>query len=254
MIRLFFKKEDFMNIDNKRINDFMLKCGFSKKDADHFWEIIKPIVEHDEFKRRMTNEFLHHDDVTLGEHIIMDAILTYQNALKYAIVDDSVDVDLAVVIAMFHDLYTMHWQNNPDIICNHFFNKHGFVHPVEAAINAMIWYPDYFKDSTQAFKITDGIIHHMYPFPVRTFDGSDLELNNLDNFNKLSEREKNLVILSTNRARIGKVSFARSLFVEGRIMSHADKVISWGSELKSVHGLTACVTGHNRNLDKKAKE
>ena len=42
-------------------------------------------------------------------------------------------------------------------------NKHGFVHPIEAVVNAITWFPQYFKTKEKTVIIIDGIIHHMFP-------------------------------------------------------------------------------------------
>ena len=46
-------------------------------------KIIEPIYKHKEFKRRLTKEFLHHSDITLGEHILADTIVTYKLCKKF---------------------------------------------------------------------------------------------------------------------------------------------------------------------------
>ena len=73
-------------------------------------KIILPIISHSEFKKRMTNLFPHHGNVSLGEHIIEDAIVTYQLGKR----KEKINLDLAIKIAMFHDLYTLPWQNNKE--------------------------------------------------------------------------------------------------------------------------------------------
>ena len=88
----------------------------------------------------------------------------------------------------------------------------------------------------------------MFPFPVRVLDGSDLELNNKEKFDRLNSNIKSIIINSSNRFKLGAVSICPSKFKEGRIMSKADKIVSLGKDLKTFNGLIACLTGHNSNL------
>ena len=47
--------------------------------------MIEIIYIHDEFQRRMTSEFKHHGEITLGAHILEDTVVNYllsKKALK----------------------------------------------------------------------------------------------------------------------------------------------------------------------------
>lgn len=209
-------------------------------------EIINPIVNHEEFKKRCdAKEFPHHGTVSLGHHILNDAIVTFimckLNRIK--------NYRNAVLIAMFHDLYEYPWQNSK-IKKNKFVNNHGFVHPIEAAINSITWYPEYFSNLEDAKLLIDGIIHHMYPFPVRviTKDIKSLELNNLDKYNKLDNNLQNIIIESTRRHKFHNISFSRSIYEEGRIMSKADKHVAMRKDLHNISGIIALITGKNKTL------
>ena len=85
------------------------------------------------------------------------------------------DLELAVKIAMMHDLYEEPWQNRHHKVSN-FFHLHGFRHPIEASINAAYWFKDEFRDIERARKIIDGIVHHMYPLPVNRVKNFDTNL------------------------------------------------------------------------------
>lgn len=215
--------------------------NLDKKDTKKLWDIIKPVCEHKEFIKRMNKPFYHHDIKMLGEHIMSDAIVTYKYAIK-----KNINVKYSVLIAMFHDLYEEPWQNNPKK--KKLFNKHGFVHPIEAVINAITWYPEYFKDIKVAELLIDGIIHHMYPFPVRILDNTNIELNNVEKYNKLDDRYKELIKKSLGRNKIGKISLSKSYFKEGRIMAKADKYVCYHTELKGIKSLLT-LTGKNKKLD-----
>lgn len=222
------------------------KYNISEQDRVKLSNLIMPIITHDEFiKRSNPKTFPHHDKISLGFHICSDAIVTYLFSQKHNLSEK--EWQRAVIIAMFHDLYELPWQNNP-IKKNMFVNKHGFVHPLEGVINATTWYPEYFEDKKQSDIIIDGIIHHMYPFPVRAMDKTNPELNNQDKFNNLDSTIQNLIIESSNRCKIGHISLCKSKYIEGRIMSNADKAVSLKKELINYHSLKACITGQNPNL------
>ena len=239
------KKDDII----KKICD---KYKMTGDDTNYFMEIIKPIYKHKEFQRRLTNVFLHHSDITLGEHIIEDAVVTYLLSKKYMAKHSSVhyDVVVAVRIAMLHDLYTLPWQNNVYSKAHHFLNAHGFRHPLEAVINAYTWYPSLFLDDESARKIIDGIVHHMFPFPVLRFKLKDRNMIELKNYELLEDiplRIKKMLVKTTSRGVIGKLSVASSKYKEGRIMSKADKKVS-NRQINGFRSLLALCTGKNKNL------
>ena len=244
-----------MGNKNNVLNKIMALYGLTNKEQQEFMKIVNPIYQHDEFQKRMTQEFLHHGDVTLGEHIIEDAVVTYLMARDYLKKhhDLSFELNIAVIIAMLHDLYTVPWQNNDKAKTCKFCNKHGFRHPIEAVINAAYWYPLLFEDLHDAKKIVDGIVHHMFPFPVAVFKDNEknlLELKNFELLDKIPIHVKRILIKVTNRRRIGKLSFSSSLYKEGRIMAKADRHVST-RQIKDVSSATALVTGHNKKLLKK---
>ena len=242
-----------MKKDNKKIiNKIFDKYGLTKDDIDKFMEIITPIYEHREFQRRMTKEFLHHGDITLGEHIIEDAVVTYMMSKNYIEKHNNVNYDLniAVIIAMLHDLYTVPWQNNEYSKTRKFLNAHGFRHPIEAVINACSWYPVLFEDLNDAKKIIDGIVHHMFPFPVLRFklrDKNLMELKNYELLDKIPIHVKRILVRVTSRGRIGSLSIARSKYKEGRLMSKADKRVS-NTQIKDISCLLSLCTGKNKKL------
>lgn len=229
------------------VNEIMDKYDLPNEDKTKLWGIIYPIFTHEEFQRRMNAlEFAHHADISLGYHILSDAVVTYLIAKKKKLPEENLEI--AVTIAMFHDLYEIPWQNS-GIIKSRMTNRHGFTHPIEGAVNASVWYPMYFENEKKSEIIIDGIIHHMYPFPVRALDGTPAELNNEQKFEKLDPSIKNLIISSSMRSKIGHISLCRSKYQEGRIMSAADKYVSIFKDLKNFEALKACITGINTNLD-----
>ncbi len=228
------------------------KYKLSSDEKEYLLNIIKNIYNHDEFQRRMTDEFLHHDKMTLGEHILEVTIVTYILSKKRNL--KNYDIESALNIAMLHDLYTLPWQNNPKADVQHFINKHGFRHPIEAVINSLNWYKDIFTSPEKSKIIIDGIVHHMYPLPVTSFTLDDTNPSELKNYNyvrNIDNINKDILIKSSNRFKIGKISVCPSIYKEGRIMSIADKIVSI-SNLKnsSFDGMTALITGKNKKLEK----
>lgn len=239
----------------QKLHDVFNKYNLTSNEKDELMQIIYPIFIHDEFQRRMTDEFMHHSNITLGEHIIEDAVVTYllskkkMKKKKYA----NLNISLAVKIAMMHDLYTIPWQNNKDAKTHNFFNKHGFRHPVEAVINAINWYPEIFDNQDDAKIIIDGIVHHMYPLPARIFiDTIDnkMELKNFSLVSNVSTENKDMLTDSLKRKNIGPVSISKSKYLEGKIMSKADKKVS-RHQIKNISSASALLTGHNKSIGEK---
>lgn len=229
---------------------YALDYKLSNYDTKKLWKMIENIVRHPEFVKRCKEPYFHHDIKMLGEHILCDAIVTYKLAinLKRNSQDlNKVNVECAVVIAMFHDLYELPWQNM--VVKKKFKDKHGFTHPLEAVVNAITWYPEYFKNKDKSLIIIDGIIHHMYPLPVRIID-KNLDLNNLKKYKKLDKKYQEMMEISTKIGKIGSFSLRKTFFIEGRIMSKADKLVSLKKDIKSIDGYIALVSGKNKKLKK----
>lgn len=234
------------------VNSILDAYNFSLEDKKNFISITESIYNHKEFIKRMDSKaYPHHGNKSLGDHILSDAAVTYKLAKKNA----NIDVKLAVVIAMFHDLYELSWQNS-GIKQLKFINKHGFIHPIEAIINASIWFPTYFKNEDDALIIIDGVIHHMYPFPVRRIKNGfeEIEINNLSKLSKVDPKIEKLIVESTNRGKLGGLSFAKAKYKEGRIIAKADKLVSIKGEIKSFHSLFSLITGVNPELDNYKKK
>ena len=216
-----------------------------------FLTIINNIYSHPEFQKRLDNKiYPHHSTISLGNHILSDAIVAYKLGLssKYG----PLNLKLIILIAMFHDLYELPWQNS-GIIKSRTQNRHGFTHPIEAAINAITWFPEYFQNEDEAIILIDGIIHHMYPFPVRSLKEGfhEAELNNLEKINNLPINLKNIIINSSSRKTIFRVSFSKSRYNEGRIVSKADKIVALRKEKPNFNSYRASITGKNMDLLKK---
>ena len=60
----------------RKETEFLLeKYKLSNIEKEELLSIIAFIYNHDEFQRRLTKDFLHHDTITLGEHIIEVTIM-----------------------------------------------------------------------------------------------------------------------------------------------------------------------------------
>ncbi len=222
------------------------KYKLSTKDRKDLFKMIKNIYYHKEFQRRFSNDFKHHGSTTLSEHIIEDTIVTYLLCKKSK---KDVNIEYAVKIAMMHDLYTIPWQNN-NIKKGKFIYKHGFAHPLEAAINSMVWFKKEFKNSIKSEILLDGILHHMYPLPVLSYKNSknnELELFNYDMLKKLTPNNLTILKKLSNRFKIGGISFCKSKFIEGRMLSKADKIVS-RKQLLNMDDYKALLTGVNNSL------
>ena len=227
--------------------DKLLDKYLNKNEKEEFLNIIEPIVNHYEFQRRMTKKFPHHSDITLGMHILEVAILTYKKCKKLQLKNKKVDIKTAVYIAMMHDLYTVCWQNNNDANVKHFFNKHGFRHPLEATINSITWFNDLFNEQNSEILI-DGILHHMYPLPIRKVTNNiDLELKNNKEYENLDIKYKEIIIKCTKRRSVFNISICKSKYIEGRIVSNCDKKVSF-SQIKNIDSLTSLITGKNKSI------
>lgn len=226
------------------------KYGLTIKEKEELLDIIKPIFIHDEFQRRLTSEFYHHDQITLGQHILEVTILTYLFAKK----DKKINLEYSLNIAMLHDLYCQPWQNNPSSKPRKFYNGHGFRHPIESVINSSVWFPDIFNEEHKNQIITDGIVHHMYPLPVMRFIEDDINIHELKNFDYIKHMDstvKDSLINSSNRSITRNLSITPSKYLEGVIVSNADKIVSVGNfKGSNINGITALITKKNKNLEK----
>lgn len=212
-----------MNEDyKKRIYEIFDKNGLSDEEKDDLFYIIKKIVVHPEFIKRMNRIIVSKTKKPLGERILTDACITYllcKNKRK-------VNVSVAVKIAMFHDLYPVRRKKSKKVETSKFRNKHGFRHPIEAVINAYNWYPELFPNNLETKMIIDGIIHHMFPIPVTKVKNFKLNANELNNYDETKNLPKYIIddiVESTERGSLINFSLTRSKYKEGRIVYEAER-------------------------------
>lgn len=231
------------------ITKYFDKYNLKDPEQKELLSIIKNIYSHKEFQRRLTKEFPHHDELTLGEHILKVTIITYIKVKKKR--NKSINLDIAIKIAMLHDLYTEPWQNNP-VVEKKLFNKHGFRHPIEAVINAITWYPELFENKEEAIIIIDGIIHHMFPLPSLKYKehlDDKLSLKNYNLIKNLEADAKNILVTSSNRGILKRISIRPSKYIEGRIVANADNIASIVDfKITNIKGILSLVTGKNQKL------
>lgn len=235
------------------LDELMNRYALNNTEKEELYNIIKDIYLNPFFQERLKPDFSHHAKITLGEHILEDTIVTFILSKKYEN-NPGYNKRLALIISMFHDLYIEPWQNNKKNKLNKLHNKHGFRHPIEAIISSITHFPEYFENLDEAKIIIDGVIHHMYPFPVRCVEIGGyniLELNNYPDLLKIKPELLELIIESSNRHRISCFSFNKSLYLEGRLMSKADKIVSrLNLKGSSMSSKTALLTGTNKNITK----
>ena len=236
-----------------RLNKIIDRYKLSDYEKEELKHLIVSIYNHEEFQRRMTSEYAHHGEITLGQHIIEVTIISYIIGKKFK----NIDLDLVIKIAMFHDLYTLPWQNSP-IKDSKFSNKHGFRHPIEAIVNSSIWFPAEYLNEDKAYKMIDGIMHHMFPLPVskcidfnETIDYNPLELRNIELLSELPSQIKSYLIQSGSRGRIGSYSFKLPKNLEGNIVVIADKISAIADiKITDIYSIIALITGKNKGLKK----
>ena len=222
------------------------KYGLSTKERKDLFKMIKSIYFHKEFQKRFGEEFKHHGRTTLSEHIIEDTIVTYMLCKKSK---KKINTELAVKISMMHDLYCEPWQNNKT--STKFKHAHGFRHPVEAAINSMVWFKEEFDNPVKAEILLEGIVHHMYPLPVMSFRNTKDNIFELKNFDLLKEipiRNIKLLEKVCDNHFFNNFSFRKSKYIEGRVMSKADKKASL-NQFNNMHSVLALVTGKNKTIE-----
>lgn len=129
----------------KNINDIV------KKD-ERYYNIVKDILNHEEFLKRKT--FKHHNERNVYDHCLMVSYNAYRVSRKLGL-----DYRSAAIGGLLHDFYTTPWMENKEK--KKMFKQHGFVHAKDAYKNACIYFKEYMNDKTK-----DIIIRHMFPLNI----------------------------------------------------------------------------------------
>ena len=69
-----------------------------------------------------------------------------------------------------------------------------------------------------------------------------------DLFVKLPKRIKEIIYKSTNRNKLFNLSWSKSKYLEGKIVSKADKKASL-KEFNNLSGIVALITGKNKTIE-----
>lgn len=115
-----------------------------------YYEIIKKILENEEFQKR--KKYKHHGSITVYDHSLKVSQLAYRISKKFK----SMDSKSIAIGGLLHDFYDKPWQENKEK--KPFLKKHGFVHAHEALVNAEIHFPEYMNVKTRNI-----IERHMFP-------------------------------------------------------------------------------------------
>lgn len=115
-----------------------------------YYEIIKDILEHDEFQKR--KDYQHHGKITVYDHSLNVSYLAYKISKKIKIIDS----ESVAIGGLLHDFYYEPWQTRTDK--QPLLKKHGFVHANEALQNSRTHFPNYMNE-----RIENIIERHMFP-------------------------------------------------------------------------------------------
>ncbi len=126
------------NITKEVLND----CEYMK--------IVSPILNSFELKKR--KKWMHHENVSLYEHLLVVSYLSYKICKKY-----NLNYKDAALGGLLHDFYCKPWQENLNVKMP-FFKQHGFIHAREAMYNAYKFYPTFMNK-----RIANIIERHMFP-------------------------------------------------------------------------------------------
>ena len=121
--------------------------------SQDYYEIVKDILENDEFKKR--KNFAHHGSISVYDHSLRVSMVAYELAKKFK----NVDPNSVAIGGLLHDFYTKPWQTKKEK--TRFFEKHAFVHAKEALENTRKVFPEKMNK-----KIEDIIKKHMFPINI----------------------------------------------------------------------------------------
>ena len=126
-----------------------------------FLELVSPILNSKEFIKR--KKWMHHENVSLYEHLLIVSYLSYKICLKYKL-----HYKDAAIGGLLHDFYYKPWQENLNVK-KPFFKQHGFVHAREAMYNSYKFFPKFMNK-----RVSNIIQRHMFPLniiPPRYIEG-----------------------------------------------------------------------------------
>lgn len=156
---------------------------------DEWFDIVKDVLNHDEFQRRKL--FWHHHNLSVWDHSILVSYKCFMASKYYG-----GDSRICALAGLLHDFYSQAWIWDYELAkiddgkyLNEFFDKkplfkmHGFTHGKDAATNYVKYFPE-LEDE----RITNSIERHMFPLTIKMpkyFEG--FILTGIDKFNSCSE-------------------------------------------------------------------
>ncbi len=120
-----------------------------KKLNKEYLEIVRPILENEEFLKRKS--FPHHYKESVYDHVLRVSYDCYKIGKKWHL-----DYRALAIAGLLHDFYEKPWQT--DFEKRPFFQKHGFTHAENARCNALKYFPEFMNE-----KIASMIKTHMFP-------------------------------------------------------------------------------------------
>ncbi len=124
-----------------------------------YYEIVKDIIETDEFKKR--KNYRHHGEISVYEHSLSVSICSYNFARKINSIfrREIVNENNMAIAGILHDFYYNDYTKSKEK--KSLFKKHGFVHAREALENSREKFPQYMNDH-----IENTILRHMFPLNI----------------------------------------------------------------------------------------
>lgn len=120
-----------------------------KRENKEYYEIVKPILESEEFLKR--KDFPHHYNESVYEHVLRVSFDCYKIGKKRKL-----DYKALAIAGLLHDFYEKPWQS--DFERKPLLQKHGFTHAENARKNALKFFPNLMNE-----KIESMITTHMFP-------------------------------------------------------------------------------------------
>lgn len=154
----------------EELNLNKIKCYNDLEDKDKWFIIVKDVIESPEFEIR--KKFLHHNEESLYEHLIKVSITSFKLANKWRL-----NVRDTTLAGLLHDFYSQAWLYSNDLNSidpkyysnlhskakKKLFQKHGFVHGIDAALNIKKYYSSVYNPI-----IYDAVAKHMFPLSLFT--------------------------------------------------------------------------------------
>lgn len=137
---------------------YKIKNDYDKNgipDEKEFLDIIEPILNNDEFLKRI--HYKHHGDTSVYEHSFAVSYYAYMWAKKLHLNKNK--VKNTAIAGLLHDFYYNDWTKIKEK--QPLFKKHGFVHAKQAKENSIKHFPKLMNK-----RIENAIERHMFPLNI----------------------------------------------------------------------------------------